>query len=142
MVRTSHLIDEERWDEWGSVLSEGFVYELCAYSTELRKEMSWLVLRGREQLLARLAQLSHHHRDMATRLHLVTPVDVTQVDERATAVSNFSVFRTTAAGDTTLYVVGRYHDELVRAGSQWLFGRRTVRLHTRIMDGAAGHLPI
>jgi hypothetical protein len=47
----------------------------------------------------------------------------------------------TPTGETSLFAVGRYLDELVRVGSGWRFSVHRVQLETRVLD-AFTHLPL
>lgn len=133
------LLDAEAFGEWIDLFVEGALYEVRAYSAEIGVDMEWMKL-NREELQALLEQVSEHVRDLAQRLHLVSPVTVDIHDTEASSVSSFAIFRTTQDGVTQCYAVGQYEDTLVKREGVWRFLQRTVRLHTRLLETAT-HVP-
>jgi 3-phenylpropionate/cinnamic acid dioxygenase small subunit len=133
------LLDAEAFGEWIDLFVEGALYEVRAYSTEIGVDMEWMKL-NREELQALLEQAPEHVRDLAQRLHLVSPITVALHDKEASSVSSFAIFRTTRDGVTQCYAVGQYEDTLVKREGVWRFLQRTVRLHTRLLETAT-HVP-
>jgi 3-phenylpropionate/cinnamic acid dioxygenase small subunit len=105
-------------------------YVIEAISSEIGQQMRWMEL-DRSELAALFKEYPQHVRDPAIRTHLVTVDEIDATGDPATAVSSFAVFRTDPHGQSTLYAVGSYEDELVMAEGTWKLRRRKVRLDTR-----------
>jgi 3-phenylpropionate/cinnamic acid dioxygenase small subunit len=139
--RTALFLDGEDFGRWLSMFAPEGVYELCAYSNELRRNTVWWRA-GRSLLEKQLNEVKDHVRDPATRLHVVSPPIVTfQGDERALARSTFALYRTTPEGQTSLYIAGVYEDKLVRRPGGWLYAEHRANVHTRVLDMFT-HVPI
>src|SRR5688572_19493365 len=101
--RTASLLDDENLEGWLSLFDERSTYELCAYSREIRKWMTWWKS-DRETLAKQLKDVSQHVRDLASRRRIVG-MPLVQVDgENAHAVSPFAIYRTTPDGQSNLYL--------------------------------------
>ena len=137
---TSTLLDSEDFDGWLSLFENAGEYCLEAYSTELRNMTVWWQA-DRATLAKQLKEVNQHVRDPAGRLHLVGPSSVTIEGERALARSSFAVFRSTPAGETSLYMVGRYDDVLRFTSGGWLYVRHKVISETRVLETLT-HVPI
>lgn len=138
--RSARLLDDEDLTAWLDLFDDPCEYELCAYSTELRRLTVWW--RADRALLAQQMQdVNQHVRDPAQRLHLVSPPTVELNGNTAHANATFTVYRTIPSGETTLYVAGRYEDALVLRDGQWRYSRHRAIVHTRVLDTFT-HLPI
>ena len=138
--RTATLLDDEKLDEWLELFDEESGYELCAYSTEIRRWMTWWKS-DRLTLAQQLKDVNQHVRDPATRRRIVGTPMITFSGNSARAVSPFVIYRTTPDGQSSQYLVGRYDDEIVRKGSSWLYKTHKVIADTRVLD-AFTHLPL
>lgn len=138
--RLATSLDAENFEEWLNLFDEGGVYELCAYSPEIRKWMSWWKS-DRSELTERLKQLKEHVRDPASRRHVVGATLVELDGDHARAVSPFAVYRTTQDGQSSLYMVGRYEDALIKKSGKWLYTLHKVIADTRTME-IGTHIPI
>jgi len=137
---TAALLDEEKFDEWLALFDEHALYDLCAYSPEIRRSMSWWKC-DRATLATQLKEVPQHVRDPARRRHIVG-FPVLKLDgERASAVSSFAVYRTTPEGRTSVFIVGRYEDALVKKSGRWLYAAHRAIADTRMLDSFT-HLPI
>ena len=123
--RTAALLNAEKLSEWLEQFHSDGLYEITAYSTELGKELAWW----------------RHVRDPAKRLHVLGPPLVSVTGDAARGQTAFSVFRTLPTGETSLFVVGRYLDELVRVGSGWRFSVHRVQVEAGVLDEFT-HLPL
>jgi 3-phenylpropionate/cinnamic acid dioxygenase small subunit len=131
--RSCYLLDQEKFSEWLDLFRPGGTYEVAAVSPEIQKSMCWM--RGtREELQELFAALPNHVREDATRAHMVMEIDVDVADASASCLSRFVVFKTNQRGETTVYAVGHYEDELLRVSGAWKFARRKVMLDTRMFD--------
>lgn len=140
ICQTAILLDDEDFDGWLALFAAEAEYELTAYSGELRAEMSWWKS-NRDELANVLRDVHQHVRDPARRLHLVSPMRIEIDGDRATATSNFSVYRTLPSGESRLYVVGRYQDALIRSDGYWRYRVHCAVLDTRVLD-IFTHVPL
>lgn len=138
--RTAALLDEENLDEWLNLFDENAAYELCAYSPEIRKWMSWWKS-DRATLTRQLKEVDQHVRDPASRRRLVGAPRVELNGDRARAVSPFAVYRTTPEGQSSLYMVGRYEDALIKKSGAWLYTLHRAITDTRLLESFT-HIPI
>ncbi len=140
VARTAVRLDREDFAGWLELFEAGAEYELCAYSPEIRRTMSWWKS-GRAALEKQLREIPQHERDTASRLHVLGPVLVELDGDRAHAETPFALFRTLPDGETRLYVVGRYEDDVVKKSGTWFYARHRNILETRVID-AFTHLPL
>lgn len=140
VARTAVRLDREDFSGWLELFDAGAEYELCAYSAEIRRAMSWWKS-GRAALEKQLREIPQHERDTASRLHVLGPVLVELEGDHAHAQTPFALFRTMPDGESTLYVVGRYEDEALKTSGTWLYTRHRAVLETRVLD-AFTHVPL
>lgn len=140
MQRSARLLDDEDLVAWLDLFDDPCEYELCAYSTELRRQTVWWRA-DRALLTQQLQSVNQHVRDPAQRLHLVSPPLVEFEGETARASAAFTVYRTIPSGETTLYIAGRYEDTLVLRDGRWRYRRHRAIVQTRVLDTFT-HLPI
>jgi len=140
VARTAARLDREDFSGWLELFDAGAEYALCAYSPEIRRTMSWWKS-GRATLEKQLREIPQHERDAASRLHVLGPVLVELDGDRARAETSFALFRTMPDGETKLYVVGRYEDEVVKKSGAWLYTRHRAILETRVLE-AFTHVPL
>jgi salicylate 5-hydroxylase small subunit len=138
--RTAMLLDDEKFDDWLALFVSQGMYELAAYSTEIRRWMTWQ-LSDRQTLEKMLKDVDEHVRDPARRLHVVSVPLVELDDNQGRLTSHFSLFRTTPDGQSSLYMVGRYQDRIVRRAGTWLYAEHKVVVDTRMLDSFT-HIPI
>lgn len=138
--RTAVLLDGEQFDDWVALFDDAGTYELSAYSTEIRRWMTWQ-LSEREELQHMLSEVGEHVRDPARRRHVIG-LPLIEIDgEAARSTSHFSVYRTSPEGQSSLYIVGCYEDRLVKRGGSWRYAAHKVICDTRILD-AFTHIPV
>jgi methanesulfonate monooxygenase small subunit len=138
--RTAVLLDEEKFEAWIEAFDAAGTYELAAYSPEIRRWMTWWQS-DRPTLEKMLKDVRQHVRDPARRRHLVGAPVVTLEADRARAVSHFSIYRTSPEGQSSLYMVGRYEDSLVKRAGGWLYASHKVIADTRMLDTFT-HIPV
>ena len=92
--------------------------------------MTWLEA-DREDLRLLFKEYPQHVRDKAHRTHLVAPEEIEITAGAGTALSTFAVFRTDLAGQSALYAVGHYEDELVLEEGAWKLRCRKAKVTTR-----------
>lgn len=143
-------LDEQKWDEWLALCDEDFYYAIESYSPEIRKNM--IYLDGKRDALANMTEMLPKHNTDHSPLSRHTVVYEVGVDESsgtAQAVSAFTVHQTQLdgtnshvdAGESRLFLVGKYYDKFRIDGDAVKFVERTVRLNTRRLDKGS-HWPI
>lgn len=138
--RSAMLLDDEKFDDWLTLFDSAGTYELSAYSTEIRRWMTWQ-LSDRETLEKMLKDVDEHVRDPARRRHIVS-VPLLQLDvDQGRVTSHFSLFRTTPDGQSSLYMVGRYDDRIIKRSGAWLYAAHKVIVDTRMLDSFT-HIPV
>lgn len=138
--RTAALLDAEQFDTWIALFDPEGVYELASYSTEIRSWMTWW-RSDRPTLAKLLGELAQHVRDPAKRRHIVSSSIVTLEGDAASVHSDFSIYRTTPDGQTSLYMVGCYEDRLVRRDGKWLYTHHKAISDTRVLETFT-HVPV
>ena len=138
--QTAVLLDKEELSLWLDLYADVSVYEIVAFGSEIAQNMIWWKS-DREELRKILEDVPRQVRDPARRLHMVTPMRVEISEDRALVYSNFTVFRTTQDGRSSLYVVGSYIDNVVKQAGRWRYEKHQVVLHTRMLD-ALTHVPL
>ena len=150
IYRASLLLDGERFGEWLDLCAPEFVYRIKAYSPEIRKEMIWLE-HDRAGMQTLVEMLPRHNTDHGQLSRHATVYTVEMDGERdgVSAVTSFACYRTMLdginshldAGETQLFLIGKYHDRFRLEEGRPLFVERTVRLDTRRLDKGS-HYPI
>ena len=138
--RTALLLDREQFDDWIGLCAADGTYELSAFSTEIRRWMTWQ-LSDRATLTKMLSEVNEHVRDPARRRHVVGYPLVRIDGEEGSATAAFSIFRTTPEGRSSLYMVGTYEDQLVKRSGIWLYKSHKVIVDTRMLDMFT-HIPV
>jgi 3-phenylpropionate/cinnamic acid dioxygenase small subunit len=138
--RTAILLDDEKFDAWLTLFDADATYEISAYSTEIRRWMTWQ-LSDRETLRKMLAEVNDHVRDPARRRHVVGMPLIELDGDNGHATSHFSLFRTSPDGQSSLYMVGSYQDRIVKRDGAWLYAAHKVIVDTRVLD-AFTHIPV
>jgi methanesulfonate monooxygenase small subunit len=103
--------------------------------------MTWLAY-DRAGMETLIRQLPRHNSDQSVLTRHVTVYTVEPLENGARVVSALAVYRTDLdGGETRVFAVGRYYDELVRVGNEWRLRAREVRLETRSL-GIGTHYPL
>jgi methanesulfonate monooxygenase small subunit len=134
------LLDEEKLDEWVATFEANGSYVLRAYSPEIRRWMTWWQS-DRPTLAKMLKDVKQHVRDPAQRRHVISSPVVTLNGERAEARAHFAIYRTVPEGQSSLYMVGRYEDTLVKNNGVWRYLSHSVIVDTRMLDTFT-HIPV
>jgi 3-phenylpropionate/cinnamic acid dioxygenase small subunit len=138
--RTALMLDGEDFGAWLELFEPDGAYELRAYSPELRRWTIWWQA-DRAVLQQLLDGVDEHVRDDAQRRHVIAVVQIEFDGDAAHAQSHFSIFRTTPEGRSSLYMVGRYDDKLVRREGRWRYREHHVIADTRMLD-VFTHIPV
>lgn len=144
------LLDDQKWNEWLALCTEDFQYAIKAYSPEIHYDMTYFSA-DRSRLAEVVETLPKHNTDHSPlkRHATVYAVDIGKGGKSATAVTSLVVYQnlldgTNAhvdAGETHLFLVGKYVDKLRIDGDGAKFIEREVRLDTRRLDKGS-HWPI
>lgn len=146
----SLLQDDEKWAEWLDLCDEDFAYAIKAYSPEIQYDMTYLS-GNRNELQSITEMLPKHNTDHSplTRHTVVYTVDVDEGAGTASAVSSVAVHQTMLdginshvdAGESRLFLIGKYYDKFKIADGNVKFAERVVKLNTRRLDKGS-HWPI
>jgi methanesulfonate monooxygenase small subunit len=148
IYRACICLDAEDFTGWLKLCAPDFNYRIKTYSPEIRKEMTWY-----EQDAAGLAQmiemLPRHNTDHGRLTRHATVYSVDIADGEANAVTSFACYRTMLdginshldAGNSELFVIGKYYDRFRLGQGAPAFVERTVFLDTRRLDKGS-HYPV
>jgi|SRR5579863_811039 len=150
IYRACLMLDDERFGDWLSLCDPGFRYRIKTYSPEIRKEMTWLEhdLAGLKTMIEMLPKHNTDHGRL-TRHATVYAVELDGNGVEATATTSFACYRTMLdginshldAGDSQLFVIGKYFDRLRLGENGPRFVERMVFLDTRRLDKGS-HYPV
>lgn len=144
------LQDDQKWAEWLELCDADFQYAIKAFSPEINYDMTYLS-GNRDDLASMTGMLPKHNTDNSPLKRHATVYSVELADDgkSATAVTSLVVYQNmwdgneshTDAGESRLFLVGRYLDRFRLDGDQPRFVEREVRLDTRRLDKGS-HWPI
>lgn len=138
--RACRLLDAEDWDAFLALCAPGFVYQVTAFSPEIRQEMIWFD-QDLDGLKALFEMVPQHLRRIGSLLRHVSVGEIDrQADGTWQAISTFQCFHTDHDGRSHILAVGRYSDVLSADAAPLLLSR-TTRLETRDL-GVGSHVPI
>jgi methanesulfonate monooxygenase small subunit len=150
IYRSTILLDQQRWDDWLAHCDDTFQYAIRTWSPEINKDVTYLAL-DRKGLASLVRLLPKHNTDHSplTRHTTVYTVDVDEEEKSAKAVSSVVVYQTMLdginshidAGESRLFLVGKYLDTLRIEDNRAKFLSREVRLENRRLDKGS-HWPI
>ena len=139
--RSGMALDSEKFDDYLLLCAQEFHYQVTAYSPEIRKEMIWMD-QDYEGMKALLAMVPQHLRRLGSLIRHVTVGIVEFGEQSINVTSTIQVVHTDLNGSSSLFVAGRYYDQVVLSptGEQLILERR-VHLETRDL-GIGSHVPI
>ena len=150
ILRATLALDDQRWDDWLGLCDESFQYSINSYSPEISRDMTYMH-KTRAEMKSMVDLLAKHNTDHSplTRHTSVYTVDLAADGRTAKAVSSVIVYQNLldgehshfTAGESRLFMVGRYIDELKIEGATARFTKREVRLQNRRFDKGS-HWPI
>lgn len=150
IYRAALCLDAEQWDDWLTLCDDDFQYAIKAFSPEIHYDMTYLS-GDRAHMKTMLEQLPKHNTDHSplSRHTVVYSVELDDEAGTATAVSSFTVHQTLLdgidshvdAGESRLFLVGKYYDKFNIKNGAIKFTERVVRLNTRRLDKGS-HWPI
>jgi methanesulfonate monooxygenase subunit beta len=150
IYRSAILLDRQQWDDWLAHCDDEFQYAIRAWSPEINKDVTYLAL-DHHGLTSMVKLLPKHNTDHSplTRHTTVYTVDLDESAGTANAVSSVVVYQTLLdgvnshidAGESRLFLVGKYLDTLKIENGKAKFLNREVRIENRRLDKGS-HWPI
>ena len=150
IYRATLLLDDQKWEQWLELCDDGFHYAIKSFSPEINRDMTYLQ-GSRNDLATMVKLLPKHNTDHSPlkRHTTVYTVDVADDAKTASAVSSFVVFQNMLdgvnshvdAGESRLFLVGRYLDSFKLENGKARFIQREVRIENRRLDKGS-HWPI
>lgn len=150
IYRANLLLDDQKWEQWLELCDDGFHYAIKSYSPEISRDMTYLQ-GSRKDLVTMVKLLPKHNTDHSPlkRHTIVYTVDVGEDAKTASAISSFLVFQNMLdgvnshidAGESRLFLVGRYIDTFKLEDGKARFTKREVRIENRRLDKGS-HWPI
>lgn len=150
IYRATMLLDDQQWEAWLDLCDEGFLYDIKAWSPEINRDMTYLHA-SKADLGNLIRLLPKHNTDHSplTRHTSVYSVEVSEDGTSARAVSSFVIFQHLLdgtnshidAGESRLFLVGKYTDTLRLENGTARFLTREVRLANRRLDKGS-HWPL
>lgn len=143
IYRSCLLLDDQKWGDWLDLCADDFHYKITAWSPEINYDMTYFQ-GGRRDLSLMTELLPKHNSDHSPfRRHTtVYMVDVDKGGKTATAVSSLVVYQNLLdginshldAGESHLFLIGKYFDKFKIEKGKATFLEREVRLDTRRLD--------
>jgi methanesulfonate monooxygenase subunit beta len=131
--RSCLLLDREEFSAWMALCAPEFRYRMIAYSTDLLRDMCWLdVDHGELEVL--FGNLRSHVRVLGTFFRHAAGTFVEQTETGARFVTSLSIFHTTLQGETSIFAVCRYFDQIEGGPGSARLVDREVRLDTRLLN--------
>ncbi|GEM_PF-132225 len=149
IYRSTIALDQQDWNGWLEQCDDEFQYAIKSWSPEINKDMTYLALdrKGLENMIKLLPKHNTDHSPL-TRHTSVYTVEMNG-DAIAHAVSSVIIYQTLLdginshidAGESRLFLVGKYIDKLKIKDNKAKFISREVRLENRRLDKGS-HWPI
>src|SRR5262249_33017792 len=150
IYRATLFLDDQMWDQWLELCDDSFHYAIKSFSPEINRDMTYLQA-SRKDLATMVKLLPKHNTDHSPlkRHTTVYTVDVDELGKTASAVSSFVVYQNLLdgvnshidAGESRLFLVGRYLDTFKLDNGKARFVKREVRIENRRLDKGS-HWPI
>ena len=150
IYRACLFLDDGRFSDWLDLCAPEFRYRITAYSPEIRKDMTWYE-QDIDGLKTMIEMLPRHNTDHGRLMRHATvyTIEIDPAKDEATATTAFSCYRTSLdginshmdAGESQLFVIGKYHDRLRLDSAGPRFVERRVVLETRRLDKGS-HYPV
>ena len=150
IYRSTILLDQQDWNGWLAHCDDAFQYAIRSWSPEINKDMTYLAL-DRNGLANMIKLLPKHNTDHSplTRHTSVYTIDVDNEAHSAKAISSVIVYQNLLdginshidAGESRLFLVGKYIDTFKIEPDKATFLSREVRIENRRLDKGS-HWPI
>jgi methanesulfonate monooxygenase small subunit len=150
IYQATMLLDDQKWDDWLSLCDDEFHYSITSFSPEINYEMTYLAANKKD--LRHLVDLLPKHNTDHSPLHRHTSVYSVSPSEdgkTATAVSSVIIYQNMLdgthshvdAGESRLFLIGRYFDTLKVEEGKSTFLKRELKLDNRRLDKGS-HWPL
>ena len=144
------LQDDQMWSDWLDLCDQDFQYSIKAFSPEINYDMTYFS--GDIEALTTVTELLPKHNTDHSPLKRHATVYSVEVDEdgqTASAITSLVVYQNMLdgvnshidAGESHLFLVGKYLDKFRIKDGRARFVEREVRLDTRRLDKGS-HWPI
>lgn len=150
IYRATIALDGQEWNDWLALCSEDFYYVITSFSPEINKDMIYMEgdLKEMTSVIDLLPKHNTDHSPLRRHTSVYT-VDVAEDGKSASAVSSFVVYQNMLdgnnshidSGESRLFLIGKYIDDLVIENDQVKFLKREVKLDNRRLDKGS-HWPI
>lgn len=133
LARYVHCIDDNRLEEWPDFFTEDCLYRIISRENAERDlPMTVMYCDSRGMLKDRIQSLREANvYEHQWYRHMVSAVQVVrEVEGVFTVHTNYTVFRTTNEGSTTLYNTGKYVDRIVFLEGEPKFMEKSVIFDT------------
>jgi anthranilate 1,2-dioxygenase small subunit len=129
----AECIDAERYDDWLALFTEDSVYQIIPRENVEQNLPASLVyctsknlLRDRITSLVNANEYNPHY-----DRHMISGVRVSEERDGSWRVAaNYAVFQTNVEGQSRVFSVGRYADQVVRENGRLLFKEKRVMVDT------------
>ena len=150
IYRATMMLDDQRWEDWLGLCDDSFHYAIKSFSPEINVDM--IYLQGSRKDMSTMTKLlpKHNTDHSPLRRHTtVYAVDLAEDAKSAKAVSSFVVYQNMLdgvnshidAGESRLFLIGKYYDEFKIEDGRAHFVKREVRIDNRRLDKGS-HWPI
>lgn len=150
VYQASLLLDDQRWDDWLALCTDDFTYDIKSWSPEINYDMTYLHA-SHKDLGSLIRLLPKHNTDHSplTRHTSVYSVELSPDGATAQVVSSVVIFQHLLdgtnshidAGESRLFLVGKYYDQLRFEDGSAKFTARELRLLNRRLDKGS-HWPL
>lgn len=133
----AHTIDDDRLEDWPGLFTESGVYRVTTRENfDAGLPLALIYCDGRGMMADRISALRtaniyepHFYCHMMSALRILG-----QSGDEIRARANFTILRTMAEGDMTIFACGRYFDRLVEEDGRLKFRERLAVLDSRHID--------
>ena len=150
IYKATIMLDDQRWEDWLDLCDDDFHYAIKSYSPEISMDMTYLQ-GSRKDMLSLIRLLPKHNTDhsLLRRHTSVYTIDMSEDGHEATTISAFVVYQNLLdgvnshldAGESRLFLVGKYYDTFAIKDGTPKFIKREVRIDERRLDKGS-HWPI
>jgi methanesulfonate monooxygenase subunit beta len=150
VYRSTLLLDLQDWNGWLAHCDDQFQYAIRSWSPEINKDVTYLAhdLRGLTSMVKLLPKHNTDHSPLTRHTSLYT-VDFDEARRSAKAISSVIVYQNLLdginshvdAGESRLFLVGKYIDTFRIDNNKASFLSREVRIENRRLDKGS-HWPI
>lgn len=150
IYKAALYLDDQKWSDWLALCDQSFAYAIKSFSPEINRDMTYME-KDWAELDSMVKLLAKHNTDHSPlkRHTSVYTVDVAPDGKSAKAISSFVIYQNMldgehshyTAGESRLFLVGRYIDEFKLDGDKTAFVKREVRLENRRFDKGS-HWPL